>query len=394
MYSKFCYTLESFGYNNKITYSKKKNINFDGKGYKIVFPYKNKKCYQRYNEKRKIEYYACIKLHSKGLDIRKVISRLLDDLNSVVKDNSLTKRFCQAIIKDLKKCYNLPFKKFNIRFKKTKKSEFHITSSNSKTVHNKSMDLELLFLENIVRELKSCRIIDKNSVRNLFNLGKVNKGNNLRLHQFRYVFNTIEWSNLSRTIRDTQLSIWSPNEQSIMLSIGSKQNKELCNLELLNKGFEQIAERFNIFEYFKIAKLLIEKEVNIELGVDVLSSEEEIRELGFEFLPKTYKIYETTFWFDKSRRDGIIELDISFNCRLTNLVKAFKLIESYNRYVSLYEKGIIESESFDIAPSIEKGCSIRNVSANFKENYNELQDFIAFSLLEPKTNKIKNQEIS
>jgi len=248
------------------------------------------------------------------------------------------------------------------------KSEFHITMHSKKTLQNGNRELGYLFFENMVRELKGCNIVDKNSVKNLVNLSRLNLGNNLRLHQYLYGFNNIEWSNLKKTVRDKQLSIWSPNTQSVMLSISSKQDKDLCNLELLNRGFEQIAERYNSFEAFIISQLLRIKECNVELGIDVLSSEEEIRELGYEFLPKTYEIYGITFWFDTS--NGKIELDISFNCNLNTLIKAFQLIKEFEQYVKLYEKEIVIIEPF----SLEKIRLTRNLSLEAKRRYKK-RDF-------------------
>jgi hypothetical protein len=137
-------------------------------------------------------------------------------------------------------------------------------------------------------------------------------------------------------------------------------------LELLKKGYEQILKRYSNLDAFRIVNLLNQKEVNVELGFRVLSSKEEVLEY-FEFLPRTYDIYGIKFWFDKS--DGI-ELDFSFNINLNSVIRMFKLIDLFNRYISLYEKGILEIEPFTLENSLSK-----NAIANFERTLYELNEF-------------------
>ena len=299
--------------------------------------------------------------------------------------------------------YDLPKKKRKCSASKKlahieKKSIFHITNSDSETSYNESIGLGLFDFMYLYREIKSCKIIDKKSLFNGYKLTKLSYGNSLRIHQLRYSFNNIEWDTLNRTIRDNNLTIWSPNAQSIMLSIGSKQDKELCNLELLSEGFKQIAKRYSVLDTLKIFELLSKKEVNIEIGNDVLSSEKEIRELGFEFLPKTYEIYGTKFWFDKSRHNGI-ELDYSFNCYLDDIVKAFKLIENLpyliriakeievrNKQLECYNKlkleqknnkvNFIQASKINPKPDLNT-CLENNLSLEYY-NFNEIKDLYGF----------------
>lgn len=296
-------------------------------------------------------------------------------MKEYIENKSLIKSFCSEIEEQLK-LYEIPPPK---RKKKTEKkcnrlykgkSEFHIAMHSKKALQNGHSGLGYLFFENMVKELKSCNIVDKNSLINLFNLSKVKIGNNIRLHQCRYTFSNFEWYKyrLNNNVKHRNLTIWKPNPYCVMVSIESKQDKELCNLELLSKGFCQIAERYNVLETFTILQLLLKKKCSNEIGINVLSSEEEIRALGFDFLPKTYRIYGLKFWFDKS--NGKIELDMSFNCKLVNVIKTFNLIKEYKQLAKLYKKGILPIEPF----RFEKVRLTRNLSLEPKRSYQK-RDF-------------------
>ncbi len=300
------------------------------------------------------------------INVYTFIERLFNKLEILGTPKKLIKSFCSAIKKEIKISLQdyLPQKKRlrlgtkNDTHLYKAKTKNHITMHTKKTQQKEGNDSVLLFLENMVKGLKNCKIIDKKSIKNLYNIGKIRKGNEIRLHQYRSVFSINEWRNLNGSTRHKNLTVWSPNAQTIMLSIGSKEDKELSNLQLLTKGFEQIAERFNALESLIIAGLLKKKGANVEFGIDVLNSEQEIREIGFEFLPKTYNIYQMKFWFDNSRKDGKIELDISLNYDLNNLINCFKLIEELKIYNNLYEKGIIPIEPFSLENiNAEKGFS-------------------------------------
>lgn len=310
------------------------------------------------------------------ISIKTLKERITNDLKRYIESKSLIKSFCSEIEKQLKS-YEIPPPK---RKKNTKKqliplykykSEFHMTKVSSETLQNGNRDLEYLFFENLVREIKSCRIVNKKSVMNLFNFSKLELGNKFRIHQYRYGFSNIEFG-LSRAIRHRNLTVWSPNSQSVMLSIESKQDKGLCNLELLNKGFEQIAESFNIYDIAKLTKLFREKEANIELGIKVLTPIEIVKQY-FELYPKTYEIYGIKFWFDYS--DGL-ELDISLNCKLENLITIFKFIKEFIQFVKLYEKEILTIEPFSLENLENNSLRVycRNLSLEPKRCY-EKRDF-------------------
>lgn len=364
-----------------------KSIDLKGLGYYIRFFYyiKPPNKFYRFDTRPNRKALTQILLYCK-IPLKTLEKRIANALNKLGINKGLIESFCSEIREQLKLVcykYDLPKKKKKIKATKKlahidKKSIFHITNYKTETLQNAGMDIGFLNFMYLYRDIKSCKIIDRKSLFNGYNLTKLSYGNNLRIHQCRYSFNNVEWNNLSRTIRDNNLTIWSPNAQSIMLSIGSKQDKELCNLELLSEGFKQIAKRYNFFDTLRIVSLLRKKEVNIEIGIDVLSSEEEIRNLGFEFLPKTYKIHGLRFWFDKSRKDGKIELDFSFNSYLTDIVKAFKLIELFKKnvksFATLYEKGIIEIIPFDIAPKPDLNTWIRNDLPLEYYNFNEIKD--------------------
>lgn len=302
----------------------------------------------------------------------------------------------------------LPSKKRKIKATKKlahieKKTKFHIEKIKTETSYNESVDIGFLNFMYLYREIKSCKIVNEKSLINGYKLTKLNYGNSLRIHQCRCSFNNIEWDTLNRTIRENNITIWSPNPQSIMLSIGSKQNKELCNMELLSEGFKQIAKRYSFLDTLKIVGLLRKKKVSIEIGNDVLSSEKEIRNLGFEFLPKTYEIYGIKFWFDKSRNNEI-ELDFSFNCYLDDIVKAFKLIENleneirivralerHNKLLEQYNKLKIEIknnkvnliQAFERKPSNDKGYNLKNDFLLEYKNFNEINDLSILVIHEP-----------
>ena len=369
---------------NKITYSEKnKSICLKGIGYSLTLFHYIKPFNKAYRYSNKI-CKTTILLYCK-IPLKTLEKRIANALNKLGINKDLIESFCLEIREQLEKVsyqYDLPKKKRKIKATKKlahieKKAKFHITNYKTESSSNASMDIGFMNFMYLYQDIKKCKIIDKKSLINGYKLTKLSYGNNLRIHQCRYSFNNVEWNNLHSPIRDKNLTIWSPNAQSIMLSIGSKQDKELCNLELLSEGFRQIAKRYTFSDTLRIVNLLRKKEVNIELGIDVLSPEEEIRNLGFGFLPKTYKIYGIKFWFDKSRNSGI-ELDFSFNSYLTDIVKALKLIELFKKniksFATLYEKGINEIIPFDIAPKPDLDTCLENDFAYIEKVIYEIKD--------------------
>lgn len=389
-----------------------KSIDLKGLGYYIRFFYyiKPPNKFYRFDTNPNRKTLTQILLYCK-IPLEILENRIAKALNKLGINKDLIESFCLEIKEQLKNvCYNLdlPTKKRKISATKKlahieKKSIFHITNSELETLSSESMDIGLLDFMYLYREVKSCKIIDEKSLFNGYKLTKLIYGNNLRIHQCRYSFNNLEWDTLHRTVRENNLSIWSPNAQSVMLIIASKQDKELCNMELLSEGFKQIAKRYTFFDTLRIVGLLRKKEVNVEIGNDVLSSEEEIRELGFDFLPKTYEIYGIKFWFDKSRKDGI-ELDFSFNCGLNDIIKAYKFIENlpyliriakeievrkklldqYNK-LKLEQKNnkVNEIQAFKITPKTDLSKCFRNDLEKEYKILNEINDLSILVIHKP-----------
>ena len=260
-----------------------KSIDLKGLGYYIrfFFYFKPPSKFYRFETNPDRKALTTILLYCK-IPFKTLKKRIAKDLNKLRINKDLIESFCLEIREQIKfECYNLcdsPKKKKLVGVSKKlahieKKSIFHITNSDSETLQSESMDLGFLDFVYLYRAIKSCRIVDKKSLFNGYKLSKLNYGNSLRIHQLRYSFNNTEWDTLNRTIRENNVTIWSPNAQSVMLSIGSKQDKELCNMELLSKGFKQIAKRYSLLDTLKIVGLLRKKEVNIEIGNDILNSE-------------------------------------------------------------------------------------------------------------------------
>lgn len=157
-------------------------------------------------------------------------------------------------------------------------------------------------------------------------------------------------------IRDKNLTIWSNKNNttqkatSIIISISSRTDKEICNLELLNKGFEQIAKRLPIELTLLLFMKMRMSKVSVELGVKILEGFE-----NFKPYPFTYKVYNMRYWVDSSYKGR--ELDFRFETNLNAVSKSIKLIEQFKTYVSLYEKGILTIEPFSLENTLRSNTT-------------------------------------
>ena len=134
----------------KLGYYKKesKNVYFNEKEYRIVFPYYYTPCYPRYNKSlRKLEYFTCIKLYFNGINIREVINRIISDLNKVVNSIEVVVRLSQDIIKYFKTFYTLPSEKSRYTLKKTKTPKYVFILGQNENQSYKNQLVDLIFNE-------------------------------------------------------------------------------------------------------------------------------------------------------------------------------------------------------------------------------------------------------
>jgi len=133
--------LKKSGYYRK----KGKNVYFNSKKYRLVFPYKYTPSYPQYNERGRLEHYTCIRLYFNGVNIRAVIRSILNDLNSHVDNIEVVFRFCRDIIKYLEKFYTLPSQKSDYTLKKTKNTVFASAYPDKKMLSYKNQLVDLCF---------------------------------------------------------------------------------------------------------------------------------------------------------------------------------------------------------------------------------------------------------
>ena len=319
--------------------------------------------YVRLFEKIEYKNYALVFFNSKKINVYTFKKRLFKKLVYYGLRKGLAKLFCSAIIREIKidlKQY-LPTSKTKKKGSKFDthlfkgKSKFRISSNGYNSLQNESSELEYLFFEDMVRELKSCKIIDKNSIKNLYKLRELRLDGNFRVHEYRWVFSSLDidllrvirYISKNGAIRNNNLTIWSnsnntkPKATSLIVSISSKQNKELYNSELLFKGFEQLKESLPIVEALILLMKLWISRVSVELGVKILEGFE-----NFKPYPYTYRIYKMKYWVDSSCKGR--ELDFRYETNLDIILKTLKLIEEIKLYYKLLEKGILTIEPFSL----------------------------------------------
>lgn len=327
------------------------------KHYKTV---KGRDFYVRLFEYRDYRNYALVFFNSKKINVYTLKKRLFDKLVYYGLTKSLTKKFCSSIIPEIK--YELKKYLHKIPNRASKKnhlfkeeSKFSITSSGNRLFNSFVGD---------IKKLKNCNILDLKSIENLFKLRELKLDSNYRIHEYRWVFSSLDVEILDvikhiikfGVIRDKNLTIWSNKNNttqkatSIIISISSRTDKEICNLELLNKGFEQIAKRLPIELTLLLFMKMRMSKVSVELGVKILEGFE-----NFKPYPFTYKVYKMRYWVDSSYKGR--ELDFRFETNLNAVSKSIKLIEQFKTYVSLYEKGILTIEPFSLENTLRSNTT-------------------------------------
>jgi len=350
--------------------------------------------YVRFYPFIKRKNYILVYFDSHKITVYIFIERLSKQLESYGWSKSFIVPFCADIKRKIKISLQeyVPKKKIPLTSSKSdthlykSKSRFRIGSVSKKTLQKDNRELEYLFFENLVRDIKGCKIVNKNSVRNLVKLRKLFPylDNKYRFHEFRWVFSGLDIALLKvinyiikfGTIRDKNITIWvnkntSKKATSLIVSISSRANKELCNRELLKEGFDQIAERLlsqlSTEVVLQLYAKMYQNEVSVEFGNSSHKSKEFIEKLGFEFLPRTYKVYNDKYWLDCSH--GGVELEFKTKTYLTNIYNVLSFVKEFK----LYTKGIVPIEPFSLENiNVESGISYETKGCYKNRDFNDL----------------------
>ena len=321
---------------------------------------------------------------SHKITVHEFIEKLSKRLISYGFKKSFIKKYCSELKREIKRELRF-YKPCGKRKNTKKKSDTHLFKSNQEfrigvnkvnINSNESIELNYLFYENLVMELKGCKIVDKNSIFNLVKLIKLLPylENKYRFNEFRWVFSILDIEILdiiryiinNGAIRDTNLTIWSNGNTtqkatSIIVSISSKANEELCNLELWNKGFEQIYERLPKDLALKLALKMYITKCSYEFGNSSNESKEFFQKLGYDFIEKRiYKIYGLKYWLDCSR--GGVELEFKHKGYYTDICRMLKLIEEFKLYV----KGILTMNPFSLENNNTKNDFTKKAKGRYK----------------------------
>jgi len=296
------------------------------------------------------------------------------------------------------------------RKKSTKKKLAHhpVFDATKYSPENAGKSSEFMKFGYLYSKICGYKIRNFESIENAFKLMRIKLDDNFRFHRCFRFFKRNELSSLSEyvirngKIKDDNFSISPLNPYEIQISIHSGKNEELCNLEMFNRGIEQIREILRDIDDISIVdKLLLEgflrrEEFTVELGNKVIYPE--LEEIKKDFvIGKWYNIYKKlSYQFDTSW--GKLELDFRFNIRLNDLVKVLNFTDNFKKAVNVYNKlnekypkvleylidkiennkeepKVIEIESFDISPNLSSLYSIsESLSLEYKY-FNEIKEF-------------------
>jgi len=372
-------------YDKKLTPNKNKNLTLKGRDYYVrVF---------------RTDYVCYVLVHYNNhiITLTEFIKRLRADLNGLIKDKDFIKSFCSHLKREIR--IELQSYMVSPKLKKTKRktitplykgnTKFSIGFGTGYMGLKGSIGIESGFVENMIFGIKNCRIVAKESIRNLVKLRDIFPyfEVNHRIHEYRWVFSSLDVEILdvlkylvkNGNIKGSNLSVWithttksrtaKPRATSLIVSISCRAVKHLYGLELWNEGFREIYERLPSDLALMLALKLYTSQYNMEIAFkpkDMSKNREVYQELGFRFSPKVYKIYNVRYWLDSSFKG--IELEFSLKTNYNAMFSAIKLIESLLNYLSFYEKGIEIIEPFSLETIENKGTK-NNFSKKAKRCY-------------------------